>query len=349
MLERKFCSNFILVFFGLIVCLSVWRIVSEVHEDTATSTQTSAVVPVYTLNTLNASYTYPMQLLPTADYATLIDLDDFKFKILNKVCESSDTLLVLVHSAPQNFEKRRTIRKTWGRKRKNMKVIFALGETEDAIVQKLLEEENKVHGDFIQGRFLDTYRNVTYKHVMVFKYAIYHCPQAKYVLKTDDDVFVNVPAMVEFLSVELSPYGAYKLLLCMPVTSRKVKRTYRSKWRVSYREYPDSYYPPYCAGWALLYSPDVVFALYQDAQRTKYFWIDDVLITGVLAKKNNIEHTDLNTLILTKHQITEICNGSGTFNSSKLFLYGQPDLTTNEIYTLWEFVNNHTTTGRNVL
>lgn len=118
----------------------------------------------------------------------------------------------------------------------------------------------------VQGNFHDAYRNMTYKHVMALKYAAYHCPRARYVLKTDDDVFVNMPTVMAFLSVDLSAYGARHLLLCQPTYGSKVKRSYRSKWRVSWWEFPHSTYPTYCPGWAVLYSPDVVFSLYREAQ-----------------------------------------------------------------------------------
>ena len=42
-------------------------------------------------------------------------------------------------------------------------------------------------------RFQDTYRNLTLKTVMGLKWSAIFCPQAKFVMKTDDDIFVNLP------------------------------------------------------------------------------------------------------------------------------------------------------------
>jgi len=102
----------------------------------------------------------------------------------------------------------------------------------------------------------------------------------RYVLKTDDDVFVNPGALIHFLRNGLSSYGARRLILCQYHVNGLVRRSYRSKWRVSYSEYPGRFYPPYCQGWAVLYSPDVVFQLYKESQMSSYFWIDDVFVTG---------------------------------------------------------------------
>ncbi|KAF5288255.1 hypothetical protein FQA39_LY04023, partial [Lamprigera yunnana] len=187
-------------------------------------------------------------------------------------------LLILIHSAPKNYDRRKSIRETWGSKRDRIAVFFMLGTVKETLVQNKLEDENESHNDIIQGSFLDIYRNMTYKHVMTLKYAVYHCPQAKYILKTDDDVFVNIPTMLDFLTLDLSPNGAKNLLSCTKQTNAPVKRTYRSKWRVSFSDYKGRFYPPYCPGWVILYSPDVVFTLYKNVQQSKYFWIDDVLI-----------------------------------------------------------------------
>ncbi|KAK9496940.1 hypothetical protein O3M35_012861 [Rhynocoris fuscipes] len=128
---------------------------------------------------------------------------------------------------------------------------------------------------------------------MGLKWVTYRCPRARYILKTDDDIFVNTPYLMEVLNHNLSPLGGRRLILCNVMEGVRAKRTYRSKWRVSPIEYPDRWYPNYCAGWVILYTPDVVFSLYNEAQRRPYFWIDDVHITGTLMTLTNFTHTDI--------------------------------------------------------
>ncbi|XP_008473166.1 beta-1,3-galactosyltransferase 5-like [Diaphorina citri] len=113
-----------------------------------------------------------------------------------------------------------------------------------------------------------------------------------HVLKLDDDVFMNVIQLDELLTRTLSPHGTRNLLMCSIVWEKSpVLRTYRSKWRVSFSEYRDHFYPPHCHGNALLYSPDVVFKLYQHLQTDQeYFWVDDVFITGIVFSKLNLTH-----------------------------------------------------------
>jgi len=107
-----------------------------------------------------------MHNLAPSDRTTLIDVKDFTFQLNNFPCNGSSSLLllVLVRSAPGNVEKRRTIRQTWGRGFR--RVLFLLGAVEFRAAQATLEEENRTYRDLVQGRFLDSYRNLTHKHVM---------------------------------------------------------------------------------------------------------------------------------------------------------------------------------------
>lgn len=283
--------------------------------------------------------------LPDNDYGQLIDLN-FTFNTLNLVCNDSSApfLLVLVHSSSKNFEKRETIRKTWGQHNDKIKLLFVLGAVNDKELQHKLDLENKKYNDFIQGSFLDTYRNITYKHVMLFKYVVYHCLDAKYILKTDDDVFVNTPLLINFLNNDLSPHGTSKMLFCETRSGHKVKRSYRSKWRVSFEEYSGKEYPTHCPGWFLLYSPDVIFGLYREAQNAPYFWIDDVHVTGTLFQKLKLKHSNIQRYKVTLKDVQTIVKAYGnndmaSINATKKFLHG--NLKEEEIKALWNYVETH--------
>lgn len=153
----------------------------------------------------------------------------------------------------------------------------------------------------------------------------------------DDDVFVHINAVLDFLKHHLSPWGARRLMLCDPL-SAKVKRSYRSKWRVSPREYPGREYPLYCAGWAIFYSPDTAFLLYREAQKEPYFWIDDVHITGTIARKVNLTQVSVHSLVLTKNEKNDILLNNSA--CSKNFLFGSPNLKGEEIKALHSIVSH---------
>lgn len=143
-------------------------------------------------------------------------------------------------------------------------------------------------------------------------------------------------ALLDFLKWDLSPWGARRLILCDPLASSSVKRSWRSKWRVSPREYPAKMYPDYCAGWAILYSPDSVFLLYREAQKEPYFWIDDVFITGILAKKVNLTHMSIHSLVLGRTEMKNIFSNPIAYH--KEFIFGPPNLSEDQIMALHKFV-----------
>jgi len=126
-----------------------------------------------------------------------------------------------------------------------------------------------------------------------------------------------------------------KLILCDAILTSKVKRSWRSKWRVSPKEYPGKEYPSYCAGWAILYSSEVVFPLYQEAQKEPFFWIDDVHVTGTLAKKINVSQTSMSSMILSENTMKILLRNS---DIKKNFVFGPPNLMENVIRALYNIV-----------
>lgn len=120
------------------------------------------------------SYTYINQFVKL-DESILIDLSKFKFTMNHDKCQKVlPIIVILVHSAPQNFAKRSSIRKTWGQKNRYTATFFLVGFSTE--YNNMIEKENKNYADVIQGNFVDSYRNMTYKHAMAFKWIIYHCP-----------------------------------------------------------------------------------------------------------------------------------------------------------------------------
>jgi len=64
----------------------------------------------------------------------------------------------------------------------------------------------------IQVNMVDQYRNLTLKVVALFNWMNENCPHARYLLKCDDDVYVNVHTLVNLIRSlpgdEIAIYGA---------------------------------------------------------------------------------------------------------------------------------------------
>ncbi|XP_012159815.1 beta-1,3-galactosyltransferase 1 [Ceratitis capitata] len=307
----------------------------------------SSFIPALRNQKIKTQGTIKMSLQPLVDgeyreSGQLIDLYNFSYIMNQPSCTANIHALVLIHTAPGNQDRRKLIRQTWANfvelpLHKNsipFRVIFLLGLPETEANQSELERENFEYDDMVQGSFVDTYNNLTYKHVMAMKWFLTYCSDSKILIKVDDDIFLNTPQLMIYLHntmlhdqlpqtgkeqtppVESQPDRGVannseqplKLLLRKPrdvlFCNRKVNVTVRS----NPSDYPHAIYPPYCPGFAIVYSVDVVKRLYAAAQKTKAFWIDDIHITGILAKKLgiSIRPAQAFTTICNSHQ--PICN-----------------------------------------
>lgn len=109
-------------------------------------------------------------------------------------------LLVIVVSSADHFQARQAIRKTWGQfaVERGAYLLFLLGSTEDNQIQTKIIEEDKQHNDILQGQFNDHYYNLTLKTISMMKWISENCQNVKWVLKVDDDMFVNMQFIADF-------------------------------------------------------------------------------------------------------------------------------------------------------
>jgi len=64
-----------------------------------------------------------------------------------------------------------------------------------------VEEESLHYSDIIQEGFVDSYNNLTLKSVMMLKWVLSNCHSVRYIMKTDDDMFVNINNLVRLLKL----------------------------------------------------------------------------------------------------------------------------------------------------
>ncbi len=81
---------------------------------------------------------------------------------------------------------------------------------------------------------------------MVMKWASNPCHSAKFFLKVDDDVLVNMYGLLPFLRSYAQPVN--NSIYGLPQLNDKVIRHTRSKYYMSKYDYPSDFYPPYCLG-----------------------------------------------------------------------------------------------------
>ncbi|XP_064616350.1 beta-1,3-galactosyltransferase 1-like [Liolophura sinensis] len=195
-------------------------------------------------------------------------------------------VIVLVISSPVHSELREAIRRTWANSNEaGAAVIFVLGLHWDLYWNTVLTEEHGRHGDILQLFTPDTYRNLPEKILLGFHWVMDSVPRIKYVVKSDDDVYLHLPsvfAVVRNLSVDVI-VGAYNP---QSIVSRNIK----DEWGVSKGVYLPDYFPPYVSGGSYLMSAHVTRRILSSVSRCRRLHIEDVFITGVLAVTSGLGH-----------------------------------------------------------
>ncbi|XP_078063875.1 beta-1,3-galactosyltransferase 9-like [Mustelus asterias] len=209
------------------------------------------------------------------------------------VCSGSGPFLVsFVVSKPAHRGNREAIRQSWGSVRevggRKVRTLFALGVPESPEEQEMIDREAARYGDVVQGHFLDTYLNLTHKTIMVTRWFTTYCPSAQYLLKVDDDVFLNLQNLVSLLL----GWGERSTDLYLGRVHRKVRaiRNATSLYYVSEAAYPADILPDYCSGTSYVLSGDMARKVYIAALTLPLLRIEDVFV-GLCALRVGVHPT----------------------------------------------------------
>ncbi|XP_059615547.1 beta-1,3-galactosyltransferase 5-like [Phlebotomus argentipes] len=274
---------------------------------------------------------------PAPDRRFLIDLSDFDYLINQKSCRQlgvKPKFIILIHSAPRKRENRDNIRQTWGGWKIDHRVLFLLGTVESQDLQREIQTESDFFQDIVQGNFVDTYRNLSYKHIMAMKWATEFCPETQFIFKSDDDIFVNTPFILKFVN---RVSNTRDFMFCVISWKPGVIRDERSKWYVSPEEYPNATYPVYCPGCGVLLTTDVAQKLHKAAETTPFFWVDDVYVLGTLREKIKTRITATGNLHMGSRIADEIFTNKRNITDADHFMFSF-ELKNNQIKQLWEVV-----------
>jgi beta-1,3-galactosyltransferase 1 len=188
------------------------------------------------------------------------------------------------------FELRTQIRETWANRSlyPNLNVAFVLGLSQKQIENSQVKLENAQYGDIIQGDFVDSYRNLSFKSLISWRWIKYNCMGSKYFLKIDDDVYMNTPKLLGHISSPSSFDSSQKpySFSCIIWNSSVAVRDRTNKMYTTFEEWPNATYPTYCRGIAYLMTNPLPAKLYDLAHVTRDLWIDDAM-TGIVASNIN--------------------------------------------------------------
>lgn len=232
-------------------------------------------------------------------------------------CKERYKLIILVQSRISHFSQRMVIRNTWGKQppsdKYKWKTFFLVARSKYAQDSSLLLKEYEEFDDLILGDLYEDFYTLSLKVEMGFEWSVKNC-KYHYLLKGDDDIFINTPTLFEYLNEKTTPKT--KLYTGYVQFFANVLRN--GRYGVPVEEYPKKIYPRYCSGGGFVVSNDVVEKMVTNIHNVVPMKIDDAYV-GELALKSGVDllHNEMfrmyepctyNNSILVHHPVkTRVC------------------------------------------
>ena len=253
----------------------------------------------------------------TVKHVDIVENVNFKepFRIMNQdnvtvrlsppSCSEGDRLLLLVSSGPDNVQSRARWREEMSAvSGEKVKVVFMVSTCQPGqVCRHDVAGEQREHGDILQTSLLDGHRRLGYKVLAGYVWAHQHCPGVGHVLKTDDNVVMDLARLVELGQQKESDPTKIVCGSGPPHRNMKTKRSDRPRmlgnWTADIELLPQDRVPDFCAGFLYLVTPTTGVRLAQAGLEVfghfekEITLIEDMLITGVLRQSLGDVHLDM--------------------------------------------------------
>lgn len=269
---------------------------------------------------------------PTLDYRILHEYYppvNFSVVIPHVVPKFDDKeifLLVLVNSATAkepNFDRRQTIRKTWGNVKTlsgipsysssvkhgfpfkaiinhSFRLVFLLGTSDNETLNEEIEEEARTYNDMVIGNFHDVYNNLIIKVYMGFKWA--ENIKTKFILKGDDDTYISLPRLMIVLNQAPARFfGGYVM------TNAAVFRDVSNKHAISKMYFNEDFYPPYCGGPFYIFTHNLIPQFLSLTEKFKPFHVEDAYL-GILLREMGVRPLFMPGFLLSNWMVGTLPN-----------------------------------------
>lgn len=195
-------------------------------------------------------------------------------------------IFAIVTSIPKSRKSREAIRKTWGswtrNNTSNLRLVFLFGVGWSESDNRILVQESDEYGDILQSDYHDSYYNLTQKVVSGFRWVLRVCPQTKFILRSAEDTFVNLPEVLHLLQrLGNQPrFQDYQIGLCLG--NVRVTRFPDFRVYLSTEEYNQHTFPPYAYGTTFIMSRKLTLRILSTIPHIRYMPVEDAYFGLVL-------------------------------------------------------------------
>ncbi|XP_066918600.1 beta-1,3-galactosyltransferase 5-like [Clytia hemisphaerica] len=228
-------------------------------------------------------------------------------------------ILILVTSHIKHSSRRDSIRTSWANHARfidhsqkfnnaRYKTYFVTGYLE-SFIRKAKIESSTFRDVLITNR-TERYWDLSRRIMFGFLWAMEYCT-FDYLLKTDDDVFVNIPNLFTLMYTDPFILKHKDRIFAGKIVKSK-SRTIRdpfSKWYVSQGEWEPDYYPPFATGMGIILSRFVLEKMRSHFDWINPFRLDDVYV-GILINRANISGIGIRNVPQLRATLNEEFSGA---------------------------------------
>ena len=227
----------------------------------------------------------------------------FNFTLLPKdMCQNDLYILVCVISHVRQFD----VRKQWRDFMRNVSLtdlpaqintpgyrmvfLVAEGKPDDNETKTRLEREHTDYSDILQVGFEEQYHKLVLKSLAMLDWFYECCRTAQFLLKIDDDVFLNLPKVVNILKrAQEKNQSEENLLFGRYEANRRPPRNKKGKWYIPKEIYSKDKLPAFVNGAAYAMSKMAVQQIRSQCAKTTLVNIEDIFLTGICREKTEVK------------------------------------------------------------
>ena len=132
-----------------------------------------------------------------------------------------------------------------------------------------------------------------------------------FVLKTDDDMYINVPLLLSFIDTK---YDVPNIIYGRLGHEREPHWNIISKHFVDNETYSTNYYQDILTGPAYLFTRDIVELLFEKSLKSPFLYLEDVLVKGIIGESLKIQRVGVSLFKNTKVNIADTCEIKNTIS-----------------------------------
>lgn len=250
-------------------------------------------------------------------------------------------LLNIVSSHLDNIKQRQAIRQTWGSVRdydgNQIRTYFfvgvrrsGLGTTARDNTYVQLHNESSTYQDIVQVNIAEDYHALTNKTIAGLLWATSRYPDARFILKTDDDSFNVIQRFSDYLlsARQTNFVGG------MCSSGERPHRNPKHQWYVPKDVYSSGIYPVHAKGRAYVLSQDAARTVLSVSPNVRFNSMEDLFVTGLCRATAGLQCVHIPQIPNRNEEITD-CDVA-------LFVFNVHKVKSESMMRLWNISRNTT-------